>query len=160
MVMMRMWHQILICLKVVLKGLGCIYDSCILSWLNFQATIKFVTLILPKIWFDGFTEPRREWWHQIRKQLLSLIKVLGWKWRLLHSFFSDTWKDRKISNRLCKVDIKKNGGWRSYQATTGKWYEIWIWFEGSAKEVRMQIEILTSVFDWISKQQLNLSLFL
>ena len=33
-------------------------------------------------------------------------------------------------------------------------------FKGSVKGFGVQIEILASVFDWISKQQLNLSLFL
>ena len=35
-----------------------------------------------------------------------------------------------------------------------------MWFEGSVKGFGVQIEILASVFDWISKQQLNLSFFL
>ena len=32
--------------------------------------------------------------------------------------------------------------------------EIWIWFEGSFKEFRVRIEILDTVFDWVSKKQL------
>ena len=35
-----------------------------------------------------------------------------------------------------------------------------MWFEDSFKGLRVQIKILESVLDWISKQQLNLSLFL
>ena len=54
----------------------------------------------------------------------------------------------------------KSRGWRIYRATTGKWHQISIWFEDSVKGFGVQIEILASVFDWISKQQLNLSLFL
>ena len=50
--------------------------------------------------------------------------------------------------------------WRSCQATTGNWHQIWIWLEGNFKEFRVQIEIFAAVFDWISKQQLNLLLLL
>ena len=54
----------------------------------------------------------------------------------------------------------KKGGWRSYRATTRNWHQIWIWFAGSFKGFKVQIEILGAVFDWISKQLLNSWLFL
>ena len=44
--------------------------------------------------------------------------------------------------------------------TTEKWHQIWIWFEVSVKEFKVQIEIFAFVFDWIFKQQLNLLLIL
>ena len=43
---------------------------------------------------------------------------------------------------------------------TGNWDQIWIWFEGKFKGFRVEIKFLKAVFDWISKQQLNLLLFL
>ena len=61
---------------------------------------------------------------------------------------------------FCKIDIGKSRCWRIYRATTRKWHQIWMWFEGSVKVFGVQIEIIASVFDWISKQKLNLSLFL
>ena len=47
-----------------------------------------------------------------------------------------------------------------YWAMTEKWDLIWIWFEGSVKEFKLQIEILAFAFHWIFKQQLNLLLIL
>ena len=61
---------------------------------------------------------------------------------------------------MYRLILGKNGGWRSYRATTGNWHQIWVWFEGNYKGLRVQTEILASVFEWISKQQLNLLLFL
>ena len=42
---------------------------------------------------------------------------------------------------FCKINIGKNGGWRIYQTTSGKWHQIWIWIEGIVKGFRVQIEI-------------------
>ena len=41
-----------------------------------------------------------------------------------------------------------------------KIHQIWIWIESIVKGFRVPIEILWSVFEWTSKQQLNLLLFL
>ena len=61
---------------------------------------------------------------------------------------------------FCKMDIGKRGCWRVYQATMGNWYQIGKWFWTHIKCLRLQIEIIASIFDWFSKQQVNLSLFL
>ena len=59
-----------------------------------------------------------------------------------------------------KLMLGNKGSWRSYQATAGNWHQVWIWFEDNLKGFRVQIEIIAAVFDWISKQQLNLLLLL
>ena len=77
------------------------------------------------------------------------------------SHFSVTFKKTsKFSDCFWKIDIGKKGGGRIYWVTTEKWHQIWIWFEGSVKEFKLEIEILTFVFEWTSKQQLSLLLFL
>ena len=43
---------------------------------------------------------------------------------------------------------------------TGNRHQILIWFDGNLKRFRVQTEILAAVFDWISKQQLSLLLFM
>ena len=61
---------------------------------------------------------------------------------------------------LCHINFAKSVGRRIYWATTVNWRQVWIWFEGNFKGFRVQIEIPATIFDWISNQQLNLSLFL
>ena len=63
-------------------------------------------------------------------------------------------------NCFCKIDIGKQGWGPIYRATTEKWHQIWICFEVSDKEIKVQIEILAFIFDWIFNQQLNLFLIL
>ena len=45
-------------------------------------------------------------------------------------------------------------------ATTGNGRQIWIWFEDGFKGFKIQIEILATVFGWISRQQSNLLMLL
>ena len=78
----------------------------------------------------------------------------------MQPFFFDFWNSKQISNCFFKIGNWKSRCWRSYQATTGNWRQIWISFEDNFKGLREQREILAAVFDWDSKQQLNLLLFL
>ena len=76
------------------------------------------------------------------------------------SHFSGTLETPSKCLIFFKTDIGRKGVWKSYRATTGNWYQIWIWFEGNLKAFRVQTDILAVVFDQIFKQQLNLLLFL
>ena len=60
---------------------------------------------------------------------------------------------------MCQIDIAKSVGRRIYRATTAYWHQIWIWFGGNFKGFRVEIEVLSATFDWISNQQLNVCLF-
>ena len=42
----------------------------------------------------------------------------------------------------------------------GNWLQVWIWFKGNFKKFRVEIEIPAAIFDWFSKQRLNLPLLL
>ena len=100
-------------------------------------------------------------WRQIRKQFLYLRKVELVVIEIITAKVSVTFETTGESVIcFCKIDIWKSRCWRIYRATTRKWHRIWMWFEGSVKVFGVQIEILASVFDWISKQKLNLLLFL
>ena len=57
---------------------------------------------------------------------------------------------------MCLITL----GWRIYQAKIENWHQIWPLFEGNFKGFRVQIEILAAIPNQISKQLLNLLLFL
>ena len=77
------------------------------------------------------------------------------------SHISVTFETRgKFLIAFVRLILGKKGGWRSYRTTKGHWHQIWIWFEGHFKVYRVQTEILAAVFNWVSKQKLNLLLFL
>ena len=132
----------------------------------FEAASKFdivsVKLILPKVGVDGCTWPQRENDNRLEKICKSDQRCKGENidyW----SHFSVIFQNNKwISNCFCKSEFwyLEKGGWRIYRATTVNWHQILIWSESNLKKFRVQIEISAAVFSWISKQQLNLLLFL
>ena len=141
--------------------------------MHFQAASKFgilsAKLILSRVnWFTGFTGK----WCQIRKWFLTHIKDITLHIDILQSFSSDFWNNKKIWHCLRQIDIGKSWGWRIYRATTwsrckiwiwfttGNWHQIWIWLEGNFKGFMVQIEIPAAISNSISKQQVNLLLFL
>ena len=101
-----------------------------------------------------------EKWCQMRKWFLNHTKVKAMEIETLPPFFTDFPNNKEICHCLCQIDIEKSLGWRIYWATTESWRQIWIWLEGSFKEFRVQMGILAAIFNWISKQQSILLLFL
>ena len=73
------------------------------------------------------------------------------------SHFSVTFETK---GKYIIVFVRLIFGKRGVVGVTGPRREIDISFKGKFKGFRVQIEILAAIFDWISKQQLNLLLFL
>ena len=73
-----------------------------------------------------------------------------------------------ISHCLCHINIAKSGHWLNYHVTnilgddgyTGPERETETRYVFGFKEFRVQIEIISAIFDWISKHHITLSLFL
>ena len=159
------WHQIWIWFEVSVKEFKVQIEifAFVFDWIFKQ---QLNLLLILSDWYCrklGLTDlPGHDGKLISHKKIIS-ISHQGYKDgnRDYCSHFSVTFETRgKFLIFFFKNDIGKSGGWRIYRATTGKWHHIWIRFEGSIKRFGVQVEILASVFDWISKQQLHLPLFL
>ena len=99
-------------------------------------------------------------WRQIRKWFWSLIKKLRVVIEIIEAIFLWFWK-QQVSFQLFFEDLYLEKWWLTdLPGHDGNRREIWIWFEDNFKEFRVRIEILVTVFGWVSKQQSNLLLFL
>ena len=99
-------------------------------------------------------------WHQIwvwfrvpMKDLRVWIKIFA----AISDWFS---KQKKVPLWLCQIDVRKSFGWQIYRTTTWNWHQICIWIWSNFKKFRVKIEIISTSFDWISKQEVKLLLFL
>ena len=135
---------------------------CIRFWLDFQATIIFLfwfcQIDITESWGWRIYRASMGKWSSIRQWFLSPIKGIRVEIEIIASMFQ--WHLKQHLNFLCKINIVKSWGWRIYRAKPGKWHQMWIWLKGSVKGFWKQIEVITSVFDRISKQRLNFPLFL
>ena len=99
-------------------------------------------------------------WRQIRKWFWSFIKKLRVVIEIIEVIFLWFWK-QQVRFQLFFEDMYLEKWWLTeLSGHDGNRREIWIWFEGNFKEFRVRIEILVTVFGWVSKQQSNLLLFL
>ena len=77
-------------LVLLRKGLGSNRDYCgLFQWLSKQKvnlSFFFIRLIFRKVWFDGFTEPRRETDVRYEFGFKVILKGLNCKQRLLQPF--------------------------------------------------------------------------
>ena len=151
-------------LKTILKSLGCKIEilAAVFDWITKQKLnlLLFYQTDIGKNWGWRIYRTTTGKWRQIRKWFLSLVKGSREEIGIIADILQWFLKEQVNFDCVCKVDIGKSWGWGTYRATTGNWYQIWIWFEKNFKEFRVQIEILGAVFDWITKQQLNLLLLL
>ena len=72
---------------------------------------------------------------------------------IIVAILRDFSKSKQIRYCLCQISVDKNRGWRIFWVTTWNLRQIWIWFEDSFKEFRMQIEIIAVIFDLISSNE-------
>ena len=94
----------------------------------FQATNKFVVvfvgLIFGKMEVDEMTGPQLEIDVIYKFDFELIIKVSGWKQRILQPFLSDLSSIKKTFNWFCQVYISKSRGRRIYWAAAVKWCQI------------------------------------
>ena len=72
---------------------------------------------------------------------------------IIVAILRDFSKNKQICYCLYQISVDKNRGWRIFWVTTWNLRQIWIWFEDSFKEFRMQIEIIAVIFDLISSNE-------
>ena len=127
---------------------------------NMQIYYYFCQIDIAEGWGWRIYPASTRKWRHIRKGFGTQIKVKRMEIEIIAALFQWFSKQQVNCHCFCKMDIGKRGCWRVYQATMGNWYQIGKWFWTHIKCLRLQIEIIASIFDWFSKQQVNLSLFL
>ena len=89
-----------------------------------------------------------------KKVILSLSKGIRVEIEIIAAILY--WYLKPQVNCFCEIDIWKKGDSPSYRAPKENWHQLRIWVQGDFKGIRMQVEVLTVVFDWIYKQQLKI----
>ena len=127
--------------------------------MNFQSTNKFATvyirLILSKAEADGFTRPWQEIDNKYEFDFEIVWKTLRCTWRILQLFsvvFQTTTKFVIVFVRLILGKVEVDGFNGSRQKTDFR--------SEFLKGFIVKIEIIAMTFVWISKQKVNLTLFL
>ena len=119
-------------------------NYCSHFWVTFKTTGKllmvFVRLILGKVGVDGFTGPRREIDMRYEFGFKVIWKDLGYKQRFLKLNFQATSKFVIVSVRIILSKVGVDG-------CNGPWRKINIRYQFDLKVIRVQIEIITALFD-------------
>ena len=89
-----------------------------------------------------------------KKVILSLSKGIRVEIEIIAAILY--WYLKQQVNGFCEIDTGKKGDTRGYRAPKENWHQLRIWFQGDFKGFRMQVDILTVVFDCIYKQQLKI----
>ena len=97
-------------------------------------------LKLGKLRVDGFTEPRREFDIRYKFGFKVILKGLGCKYRFLQPFLIEFPSNNQICHCFCQIDAAESRACQIYQATKGKWRQIWISFEVHIVGLRVKIE--------------------